>query len=136
MSNYWPDASLQTNLSKIKTDRLDGCLLRLVKANVADASGNVAATYTAQEADFGGYAAITLNSWGAVISGGTGIGETDETIRTFTATGASLPQSIYGVFLTDPAGLLIYAEMFPTGPIVLSAAGHTVNYKPIAKDAR
>ena len=136
MKNYRGIASLITSLTLERDNRLTGASLCLCKADVADADGNVAATYTAQEADFGGYARITLNSWGAVAADGSGIAKVEETIRTFTATGATLPQDIYVAFILDPAGLLVSAERFTTGPVHLTAAGDTVPYKPVQKLTR
>lgn len=117
-------------LEEIRAGLLTGGSLRLFKSNHTPVQGDNAATYTAIEATFGGYAPITTNSWGAVFTNTSNEAETDETLRTFLATGAGLPETIFGVFLLSSAGALLYAELDPAGGTVLSAAGQAFSYLP------
>ena len=128
---YVPNASEQTCLDLIRVNRLQGGTLRLFIANHVPVQGDAAATYAAIEASFGGYAAIVTNGWGAVFNNGSNVAETDEGLRTFTATGAGLPTTVYGVYFLDAAGLLVFAELDPGGGVLLSVAGDTYSYLPL-----
>lgn len=130
MANYFPDEALLHDLTKIIADRLNGASLCAFTTNHAPASGDTLATYTAIEASFGGYARITLNSWGAASINVGGAAETDEIERVWTATGSGLPVTIYGIFIIGADGFLAYAELNPTGGVTLSAAGHQFPYTP------
>ncbi|MBV9075160.1 MAG: hypothetical protein JOZ10_16160 [Acidobacteria bacterium] len=83
------------------------------------------------EADFAGYAAITGVVFpGAVINGDLH-GETLSPTQTWTTTGAGLPQTIYGAYVTvtiSGAPKLLFVRRFAT-PQVLSLPGETVNKK-------
>lgn len=129
--NYTPNASEKTSLDYLISDRLQGGDLCLFASNYTPQDTDVAATYDAIKATFGGYAEQTCSGWSAAFTNGDGQAETDEAIHTFTATGAGLPETIYGVYYLDAAGLLVYAELFETGGITLSAAGHVINYLPV-----
>lgn len=74
------------------------------------------------EATFAGSAAQNLNAWGVAYENGDGIAEIDEDVHVFTATGAGLPQTIYGYFIRDIDGLYIAGERAAT-PFVMNAAG-------------
>lgn len=124
-----PNVAENTLLDAIRTELLQGGTLHLFASNHTPVAADVLATYTAIESAFGGYAAITCNSWGAVAQNASAEAETDETVRTFTATGAGLPETAYGAYYVDSNGALAYAELFQT-PVVLSVAGHTVNFQP------
>ena len=120
-----------TTLEKIRTQLLQGGSLHAFVSNHAYNAADVAATYNAIEATFGGYAAITCNSWGAAFLNALNIAETDEIVRSWTTTGSGLPQSVYGIYYLDAAGNLLFSELFSTGPVVLSFVGDQCNYQPI-----
>src|SRR5574338_390456 len=80
-------------------------VLRLFKNNITPADTDTAATYT--EADFTGYAAITLtgSSWGAPSGGSISYAQ-----QTFTCSGAG-STTIYGYYLTQAtSGILMWSE--------------------------
>jgi len=130
MANYVPNIAEQLLLDVLIAEELDSAELRLFVANHTPVAGDVAATYLAIEAAFGGYAPQTLNSWTPAAINAGGAAETEETVRTFLATGAGLPETVFGVFVLDLAGDLVYADKFATGGITLAAAGQTVSYLP------
>src|SRR4051812_4810617 len=107
-----PNIAEVTILESVRAELLDGGSLRLFVSNHTPVAADVLATYTAIEAAFGGYAAITCSSWGAAYLNASNEGETDETVRTFTATGTGLPVTVYGAFYVDSNGALMYAELF------------------------
>lgn len=131
MSNYFPNAAEVLCLQAVIDNELDNATLHLFKSNHANNQADTAATYNAIECTFGGYAAITLNSWSAAATNAGNKAETSETIRTFTATGAGLPESIYGVYILDSGGDLVFAELLDSGAFTLNAAGQVFNYLPV-----
>jgi hypothetical protein len=124
-----PDVAEVTLLEAIRTGLLQGGTLRLFASNHTPISTDTLSTYSAIQASFGGYAGIACSSWGASSTNAANEAETDETVRTFTATGSGLPQTIYGAYYVDANGALAYAELFQSA-VVLSAAGQTVNFQP------
>lgn len=130
MANYFPDGSLVEELDDLKTNKYNGAELCAFVSNHTPVHGDVAATYTAIEATFGGYSRITLNSWSAAYVNASLEAQIDEAVRTWTATGSGLPQTIYGIFILSAGGTLLYVELNPTGGVTLSAAGHSFPYTP------
>lgn len=129
--NYVPNVAEVSLLQGIIDFLLEGGTLHLFKTNHTPVAGDTLATYTAIEAAFGGYAAKTLTGWTAAATNGSGQAETQNSIQTWITTGAGLPETIYGVFVEDVNGDLAYAELFPTGGLVLSAAGLPISYLPV-----
>jgi len=125
-----PNVAEVTLLQGLVDALLDGGELRLFASNHTPVAADTLSTYSAIQASFGGYAGITLNSWSAVFLNGSDEAETDEIVRTFTASGSGLPQTIYGAYVVDSNGDLAYAELFQNA-VTLSAAGHTVNFQPV-----
>lgn len=130
MSLVVPNVSELELLEAIRANELDGGDLRLFTGSHVPAASDTLSTYTAIEPSFGGYAAITCSSWGAVFTNGDGEAETDETVRTFTATGSGLPVTVTGVFYVNPSGDLLYAERFQSS-VTVTNAGDTVSYLPV-----
>jgi hypothetical protein len=128
--NYFSDGAEVDLLQELIDEEFNGSTLRLFTSNHTPVQGDTLATYTAIEAAFGGYAAITLNSWGAAFTNAAHTAESDEVVRVFTATGAGLPVTIYGCFIKLNDGTLGYADLFQT-PVTLAAAGQTVAYQAV-----
>lgn len=74
------------------------------------------------EATFSGYASVPLNSWGDAFVNAANIGESDETLRTFTHNGGGVGNTIYGYFIRDGAGDYVAGERNPAGGTVINAA--------------
>lgn len=129
--NYVPNVAENTMLKNIVDNLLQGGTLHLFKSNHTPVAGDTLSTYTAIEATFGGYAAITVSSWSVPATNGSGQSETDAAIQTWVTTGSGLPETVYGVFYEDVNGDLSYAELFPTGGLVLSTAGLPISYLPV-----
>lgn len=108
---------------------LNGATLHLYTSNHTPVLADVLATYTAIEASFGGYSAQTITPWGAAATVSAKAKSVAPTF-TFTATGAGLPVTVYGVYVLTSGGLLIFAELNPTGGVTLSSAGHSFSYQP------
>jgi hypothetical protein len=130
MSLLVPTASQLTFLDNIRTaGKLLNATLHLYVSNYTPVLADVAATYNAIEAAFGGYAAQTITDWGAAAT----VSAKAKTVAgnyTFTASGTGLPATVYGIYVLDASGNLLYAEKNPTGGVTLSSAGHTFSYQP------
>lgn len=119
MAGVWADNGVSKILG-VKRTYLNSCSLRLFVNNHAPVHGDTVAAYT--EASFAGYAALTPLSFGAPSVDGTGKGTIADASHTWTATGAGLPQTVYGYYVTDPDGSLVYAEA-NGGGFIIGAAG-------------
>jgi hypothetical protein len=101
-------------------------VLKLFKSNTTPAESDTAATYT--EADFSGYAAITLtgSSWVAASSGSNSYAQ-----QTFTHNGGATSNSIYGYFVVQlTSGILLYSERDGSAPFTLANNGDNVKIAP------
>lgn len=83
------------------------------------------------EADFDGYARIVLTGWPAAALDGNNKASTFLAYQTFTKAGAITANDIYGAFVLDFAGNLLYAERFASGPFTLSVPGQKLLYQPV-----
>lgn len=99
--------------------------LRLYKSNTTPADSDTAGTYT--EADFGGYAAITLSgaSWNSAASGSIAYSAQ----QTFTLSSGS--NSIYGYYITQAvSGVILLSERDPSAPFSMANVGDNVKITP------
>lgn len=103
--------------------------LRLYKNNYTPLGTSVAADFT--EANFDGYAAIRINDFGAAALDGSNQAHIDAPIKTFTCTGATTSNDIYGYYYTRADdGTLVSAERNAAGPFTINAAGLTYSVVP------
>lgn len=100
---------------------LNTCTLRLFQNNHVPDPTDTVASYT--EATFTGYAAIATVNWGNAFLNGANIAEIDEINRTFTQTASTVSNTIFGYYITDGPGNLIFAESNPLGGFAMNAAG-------------
>lgn len=118
----------KTMLNLIKSGQLTGSILRLFQNNYTPLDTDTAANFT--QATFTGYAAITLNTWGTPFTNGSNKAEVDEIIRTFTQTGVGVTNTVYGYYVTDGSGNLLWAERNPAGGVAMNAIGNTYTVLP------
>lgn len=69
-----------------------------------------------QEATYTGYARQSITSWSAVFTNLAGQAEVDAPAYTFQVTAPSSAQYVYGYFVADNLGNLIWGERNPAGP--------------------
>lgn len=102
--------------------------LKLFQNNHTPAVGDVNGDYT--EATFTGYSAIDIHStFGAAFINGSNQGEIDGSQQTFTRSAGATSNTIYGAYVTDNAGDVVFAEKFPA-PISMATAGDAILYTP------
>lgn len=103
--------------------------LHLFKSNTTPAETDTTATYT--EADFTGYAAITLTAANWVVTEGAPSNAAYPQ-QTFTSSAGSQSQSVYGYYLTRvTSGRIAWAERFADGPYVIVNNGDQVKVTPV-----
>jgi hypothetical protein len=123
--NIGEDLALQYLVNKAAPQNL---VLRLFKSNTTPAEADTAGTYT--EADFTGYAAITLtgSSW-TVVQGAPS--QASYAQQTFTSSAEQTSQNVYGYYLTRvTGGELVYAERFSDGPYAIAHNGDAIKVTP------
>jgi hypothetical protein len=113
------------NVLRLANDPL--ATLRLFQNNHVPAVGDVNANYT--EATFSGYASVALGTWNPAFLNGSNQGEIDAAPATFTHNAGATTNLIYGAYVTDNAGDVIYAERFGA-PISMALNGDTFTYTP------
>lgn len=118
----------QGDLNLLDTVRLDGDTMKTLKlfANnhvptVTDVNGD----YT--EATFSGYSSFALGTWNAAFVNGDGKGEIDADPAAFVHNGGGVSNTIYGAYVVNAAGDVVYAERFDA-PRTMGANGDTINY--------
>jgi hypothetical protein len=102
----------------------------LFKSMHTPADGDTLATYTAIEADFPGYARQQIQNWLAASTDGTGRALSVADVVTFTRGAGGAPQNIYGYFVVDAAGNLLWAELDPNAPVAINNPGNTYSILP------
>jgi len=83
------------------------------------------------EATFSGYPGGTVLAFGAAFINGAGQGEVASMPVTWNHDGGPTANTIYGVYVTDTLGDLVYAERFGA-PITMSVATDVIIYTPRA----
>lgn len=127
MALNFPDAGENLVLDMIvNKTAAQNLILKLFKSNTTPAESDTAATYT--EADFSGYAAITLTgaSWNAASSGSNSYAQ-----QTFTCNGGGVSNSIYGYYVVQASsGILLYSERDASAPFTLTNNGDNIKLTP------
>jgi len=102
-------------------------ILRLYQNNYFPDPTDTAAAYV--EATFSGYPGGTALGFGAAFVNGAGQGEIASMPITFAHNGGGVTNTVYGIYVTDGAGNLIYAERFGA-PITMAVATDFIIYTP------
>lgn len=102
--------------------------LRLFKNNHTPVHTDTEADYT--EAAGGGYASIALNpaNW-STVPGSPTVSQQPTQVFTF-AGPLTAGATVYGYYVTDAGGLLVYAELL-TAPFTPANAGDTISITPL-----
>ena len=102
--------------------------IKLYQNNYVPTLTDTVGSYT--EATFSGYVSQTL-AWGAAFINGSTQAEIDATALTWTHSAGATGNTVYGIYVLDNAGALVYAERFPA-PISMTANGDAITYTPKA----
>lgn len=119
--------ALVAELQQLKTF-FNSLTLRLYKNDKVPLDTDDAGDYT--EADFTGYDPIPLDSWGNAYLNAGNIAEINEIVRTFEQTGTAVTCLVYGYYVTDVDGDLVWAERNPAGSVNMNATGLTYSVLP------
>jgi hypothetical protein len=120
----------QGDVHFLNTVRLDTNTLKdlhLFKNDHVPVVTDIDLNYT--EADFSGYASVGLGTWNPAFVNGDGKGEIDAAPASFVHSAGVVNNTIYGAYITDSAGHVMYAERFGA-PIIMAANGDTLPYTP------
>jgi hypothetical protein len=106
----------------------ENLVLCLFKSNTTPGETDTVSTYT--EADFTGYANVTLTGSSWTVTGGAPSSATYAQ-QTFTSSAGSQSQNVYGYFLKRAtSGDLVYAERFSDGPYNIVNSGDAIKVTP------
>lgn len=112
--------TLKEYLDLSKTYR-NSLTLRLFTNDHTPADNDVAEDYT--EATFTGYAPVNPLNWSDAVINDGGYAESVEQVRGWIVTAPSAGQQVYGYYLTDGDGFLVWAERAAGAPTAMSAVG-------------
>lgn len=106
--------------------------MHLYKTNVTPTTASVVGNFT--ECDFAGYAAQDIITWGAA-SVTSHVAKITAAANTFTRSSTGAAQNIYGYFITNAAGSLLYwAELDPSAPRTVTNIGDSVTVTAVMQD--
>jgi hypothetical protein len=95
-------------------DDIEGLSLRLFQNNITPADDDVTGDYTV--ATFSGYANSTVPAFGAAVPDGADAVATATSV-VFLHNGGGVSNDIYGYYVVDGGGLLVYADRFAGAPV-------------------
>lgn len=127
LSDVGADEILKTYFNNTRPTGGNDLTLRLFATDVTPSDTDTDSTYT--EADGGGYAAITLTNGSWTIDPANDPSDAVYSEQTFTFTGPlTTNATVYGYYITDADGTLIYAEaVTPFEPL---ASGDNIKITP------
>jgi len=128
MSIKVPNVSELTLLDALISGKLNGAKLRAYQNNYTPVDTSVIGDFT--QATFSGYAEITLNTWTAAALNASNKAETSMAAQTWTVAAGGVSNTVYGIYVVDAAGNLLYAEANPAGPVTLNTIGQFYSYLP------
>lgn len=101
--------------------------LKLYSNNITPAAADTESTYT--EVSGGGYAEISLTAanWSSVTGAPTVF---SYPAQTFMFTGTFAPITVYGYYVVDSSGKLLFAERLPGAPFTATNSGDSVEVTP------
>jgi len=103
-------------------------ILRVYKNDITPSETDTAATYT--EADFPGYANVTLTGANWTVSEGAP-SQASYAQQSFTRNAGGAAQSVYGIYMTRvTSGRIFLAERDPSGAFAINNNGDAYKYTP------
>lgn len=115
--------------------QIDTLRVQLYQTNITPTSATTLATFTAGgvEANYSGYTSqsIFTTDWTPAIDDGTGRALSTNILKIFLNTTGVVGNNIYGYWITDPGGNLLWCERFGAAPIDMNSAGKTFYWLPL-----
>lgn len=135
MGAVFPDVSLGVDLSAF-INGIGTLTIHLAKNNVVITRGSLITDFV--EANFSGYAAQVIGTFGAPVYDATNHRYTiTAPPATFQNSTGAVGNSIYAIYVTDASGHLIFAEEVvggPSTPVDMTTSGRTYIYTPVIAD--
>src|SRR5437867_487466 len=103
-------------LDRLRLTGNDLTTLKLFQHNHDPLVTDVDANYT--EATFSGYVPKALGTWNAAYVNPSGQGEIDANVQVFSHNGGPAANNVYGAYVDNGAGNVVYAERFPA-PVLM-----------------
>jgi hypothetical protein len=129
LSNVFPTAQIQAALTALKDAdaMLDGALVKLYQNDLNPGPTTVLGDF--EVATFTGYTTSSAIAWAGPVNGDDGEPELVGQRLIFTATSGTPTNTIFGYYVIDAGGALLYSERFSTQQQV-SKAGDSVIFVP------
>lgn len=127
MSGKIPDVGLDELLDKLLGAYGNTLVMHLYKNDYTPVAGSTLGSFT--EADFNGYASQTITTWSAA-STSASVCSSTATALTWTKSAGGTTNNVYGYYVEDADGELLWAERDPSAPGRLSATGDTYTVTP------
>jgi hypothetical protein len=102
-------------------------VIRLFQNDHTPDPADVLADYT--EADFSGYAELDLDGWAAAVTV-SGRAQIVATLKVWTHSAGAVDNDIYGYYVVNAGGALVWAERDPNAPVTVDTAGQEYNVLP------
>lgn len=113
---------------------VDGLVAHLYAANLTPDRTTTLAALLAAEADFDGYAPITVAGWVSVTVAGH-VGLTAPDLLVWEKTAGPTPNDLYGGFITDAGNtLLLWSERDPLAPFTINDTSNHYSWLPRMTD--
>lgn len=117
-----------TFLQDAVTARFNTFTLHLFKNNWTPSPDDDVSDYTS--ANFSGYSSAALNSWGGAALNADLFAQVTHPDKVFTHNGGATNNDIYGYYVTDSSGDLVWAERAAAAPFAMDAGGKTYTVSP------
>ena len=82
------------------------------------------------DANYSGYAAQEPENWTAPVDDGTGRAISEADTLTFTHNGGGVANNVYGYYVVNAGGDLLWCERFGTAPLVMASAADSFTLRP------
>lgn len=102
-------------------------VMKLFQNNYTPVDGTELTDLT--EADFDGYSPIVLTGWTAAATVG-GKAQSEALEVEFEHDGGATGNTVYGYWVEDQAGFLLWVERDPNGPVTMDNASHRYRITP------
>lgn len=102
--------------------------VHLYKNNIQPTNQTVLGDFV--EADYDGYASESLTAWGATFLNGDGNAESVAPNITFTCTGDTTPNIVYGYYITDAADAVLLMSGKFDAPETMNSAANAFVFLP------